>query len=107
MKIEVTICDRCGERVNEKNTVVQMQQGDWRISRDLCVLCKEVIVRELKVSTKTTKRSNGQSRLERDLSERLARVREAAARGVEEWADGASPEHLKQVLTDIASDARR
>lgn len=112
MRVEVVICDRCGNRLAPGPiTLVTVEAGDLRFKRDLCILCAND--HRVWLSSEEDSQDENTS-LERELSTRvreaegqLAEVRESAVAAVERYAEGATADQLRDVIRDIASGARR
>lgn len=100
MRIEVTVCDRCGVRADE-HALVRIARGDERRTRELCTACLDELTRWLGSSrTQVTAKANGNGD---DARHALV----VANRGLEAWADGASADDLAGVLRDVVSAANR
>ena len=108
MKIEVTVCDRCGKRIEEgQGSVLNLARGDKRQTRDLCGLCEDELQEFLQGKPllveprKERARVAGTAELELNEAKRVARVALLA------WKEGASPEQLVQALQDVQTGSRR
>ena len=110
MKLQIVVCDRCGEDigpVGKKIPVVhvRMQRGDEVTVRELCVSCGSQTKKFLE--GKGEKPAQPEKELDESLMEQLSEVRKTAARALERYAEGASPDELVKHLRDVSSGARR
>lgn len=110
MKVEIVVCDRCGDRVRDEATVAKLsvRRSESATSRELCVLCDQGLTKYLKGAPLAD--------LEAELAEMgkgadgkhaLRDARRMANEAIEAWADGASADDLADRLRDIATAAHR
>lgn len=107
-KIEIVVCDRCGEEIGQlgkKISVVNVrsQRGDDVKVRELCTTCGAKLTRFLAGATSEQE----PERLDTALMDQLQEVRNVSSKALERYAEGASPEELVGALRDVSSGARR